>query len=101
KLVRVLEGDITAGIGGAQTGIVKGGAVLRGGVSLDAIDVGAFQREILEIDGAEETTGAVFVQIVRDAVVLRGRVEFLVKQILLAVAIVQGAGEQELQAIGE
>src|SRR5258706_1143015 len=101
KLVRVFQGGVAAVVHGARSRVVEGRQILRGGISLFTVDVCAFEGEVLVAHRAEETAEAVVIHFMRNAVVLRWRVEFLVEQIVRAIAAVNRARKQELQAVGE
>src|SRR4051794_805836 len=78
KTVGIIQGCVGTLILRLQARIIEGGErVLRSWIYFLAIDKGTFQREIPVTNGPERTGEVVQVHMMRDAVILLRRIEFL------------------------
>src|SRR4051794_13459778 len=78
KAVAVIQGRVAPLVLRLQPRIIEGGErVLRSWIYFLAIDKGTFQREIPVTNGPERTGEVVRVHMMRDAVILLRRIEFL------------------------
>src|SRR5438477_4646825 len=101
ETVREFQCGVALLIGGAQPRVVEDGSKQRRGIDFFAMMERALEREIMVIERAEEACGLVAIEVVRHAIILGGRVEFLVKEAPLAAALVIRPGKQQLDAVRE